>query len=204
MPGLSGVHASVAAGSDPAYTSACLQDLQTFQNLRQLELSFADSQELSAADITQLASLKGLTTLRLSNVSLSAAADSSPLTALHGLQELSLIHHSKVSALMVGDSHLQVLGKLAGLQSLVLQGRMCSATDEGLLALCGLGSLSSLSISWVPWQSQITQVRPAAVVLLVLVASIGGVRAFCVWRCVDLHGCGRGRAACRTMVVAGA
>jgi Leucine-rich repeat (LRR) protein len=167
MPGLSGVHASVAAGSDPAYTSACLQDLQAFQNLRQLELSFADSQELSAADIMQLASLKGLTTLRLSNVSLSAAADSSPLTALQGLQELSLIHHSKVSALMVGDSHLQVLGKLAGLQSLVLQGRMCSATDEGLLALSGLGSLSSLSISWVPWQSQITQVRHILLLLLV-------------------------------------
>jgi hypothetical protein len=165
MPGLSGLQANVAAGSDTAYTAACLQDIQAFQNLRQLELAFADSQELSSADISQLATLKALTALRLSNVSLGAAADSSQLTVLQGLQELSLIHHSKVSALMVGDSHLQVLGKLAGLRSLVLQGRMCSATDEGLLALSNLGGLSSLSISWVPWQSQITQVSGGSFVL---------------------------------------
>uniref|UniRef100_A0A383WIA2 F-box domain-containing protein n=1 Tax=Tetradesmus obliquus TaxID=3088 RepID=A0A383WIA2_TETOB len=164
MPGLSGLQANVAAGSDTAYTSTCLQDILAFQNLRQLELAFADSQELATPDISQLASLRGLTALRLSNVSLSAAADSGPLSALQNLQELSLVHHSKVSALMVGDSHLQVLGKLAGLKSLVLQGRMCSATDEGLLALSGLAGLSSLSISWVPWQSQITQ--PAALQLL--------------------------------------
>ncbi|KAF6253885.1 hypothetical protein COO60DRAFT_1628088 [Scenedesmus sp. NREL 46B-D3] len=170
LPGLSGVNAGVTAGSDSAYTSACLQDLLAFQNLRQLELSFADSQELGAADIAQLASLTGLSALRLCNVSLSAAADSSPLTALQGLQDLSLVHHSKVSALMVGDGHLQVLGRLAGLQSLVLQGRMCSATDEGLLALTGLVSLSSLSISWVPWQSQITQ--PAALQLLAALSQL--------------------------------
>lgn len=162
MPGLSGLQANVAAGSDTAYTSTCLQDILAFQNLRQLELAFADSQELATPDISQLASLRGLTALRLSNVSLGAAADSGPLSALQNLQELSLVHHSKVSALMVGDSHLQVLGKLAGLKSLVLQGRMCSATDEGLLALSGLAGLSSLSISWVPWQSQITQVSAAA------------------------------------------
>eukprot|EP00882_Tetradesmus_deserticola_P016890 GHRQ01018069.1.p2 GENE.GHRQ01018069.1~~GHRQ01018069.1.p2 ORF type:complete len:182 (+),score=65.03 GHRQ01018069.1:228-773(+) len=161
LPGLAGLNASVAAGADAAYTSACLQGLQAFHSLQQLELSFADSQTLSAADVVQLASLRGLSALRLCNVSLGAAADCSPLTSLQGLQDLSLVHHSKVSALMVGDSHLQVLGRLAGLRSLVLQGRMCSATDQGLLALSGLSSLSSLSLSWVPWQSQITQVGGA-------------------------------------------
>lgn len=108
MPGTSGFQAAVAAGSEAAYTAQCLQGFQSFQNLRQLDMSFADSQELSTADIAQLAGLKGLTCLRLNNVSLPAGVDCSPLTALHALEELSLIHHSKVSALMVGDSHLQV------------------------------------------------------------------------------------------------
>jgi hypothetical protein len=47
---------------------------------------------------------------------------------------------------------------MSGLTDLVLQGRMCSASDSGLLALSGLTNLHSLAISWVPWQSQITQV----------------------------------------------
>lgn len=66
-----------------------------------------------------------------------------------------------MSALLVGDPHLSVLGRMTGLTDLVLQGRMCSASDSGLLALSGLTSLHSLAISWVPWQSQITQVRMA-------------------------------------------
>jgi hypothetical protein len=92
------------------------------------------------------------------NISLAAGTDSRPLLQLKQLQELSLIHHSKVSALLVGDSHLHVLGGVTGLTDLVLQGRMCSASDNGLLALAGLSRLQSLAISWVPWQSQITQV----------------------------------------------
>ena len=64
----------------------------------------------------------------------------------------------QVSALLVGDGHLSVLGRITGLTDLVLQGRMCSASDTGLLALSGLTKLNSLAISWVPWQSQITQV----------------------------------------------
>lgn len=75
----------------------------------------------------------------------------------HGLIH-ALCVSPQVSALLVGDSHLSVLGRMSGLADLVLQGRTCSASDSGLLALSGLTHLNSLAISWVPWQSQITQV----------------------------------------------
>lgn len=76
--------------------------------MKQLEISFSESVELEALDLVQLASLTGLTSLRLHNAALPAGVESSVLTQLQGLQELSLVHVSKVSALMTGDSHLQV------------------------------------------------------------------------------------------------
>ena len=158
MPGLSGFHATVGSGADSAYPAECFRQLLSFPGLKALELRFSDSQELSTADVMQLGCLTRLTRLHLSNVSLPAASDSSPLLLLKQLSELSLVHHSKVSALMVGDGHLSVLGRLSSLTDLVLQGRMCSASDEGLLVLARLTNLTSLAISWVPWQSQITQV----------------------------------------------
>lgn len=108
LPGLSGGLATVAASPEHPFTLHCLQALSSFPNLKQLELSFADSVELEAPDLVQLASLTGLTSLRLHNASLPANLNSSVLTQLQGLQELSLVHVSKVSALMTGDSHLQV------------------------------------------------------------------------------------------------
>lgn len=78
--------------------------------------------------------------------------------ACNGVTHLPRVLTAQVSALLVGDSHLSVLGRMSALTDLVLQGRMCSASDSGLLALSGLTHLHSLAISWVPWQSQITQV----------------------------------------------
>lgn len=62
----------------------------------------------------------------------------------------------------------QVLGRMPGLTALILQGRMCSANDDGLLCLTGLSNLASLAISWVPWQSQISQVRALLLVVTVI------------------------------------
>jgi hypothetical protein len=70
---------------------------------------------------------------------------------------------------------------MSALTDLVLQGRMCSASDSGLLALSGLTRLHSLAISWVPWQSQITQVRRSFVCMCVFV-SLGGDTALGVGR----------------------
>lgn len=159
---MAGCVASVAGAVETPYAADVFTQLAAFPGLRALELKFADSHELSSDALTALAGLSALTSLQLSNVSLSSGAESGSLTRLQALRELSLVHHSKVSALLVGDAHLQVIGELASLQRLVLQGRMCSATDEGLLALSSLSGLHSLSISWVPWQSQITQVRARA------------------------------------------
>ena len=158
MPSLAGCHLLVGSGTASAYPAECCRQLLSFPALKSLELCFNDSLVLTSDDITHLACLTALTRLHLYNISLPAATDSSPLLQLQGLQELALVHHSKVSALLVGDSHLSVLGALTGLTDLVLQGRMCSASDSGLLALSGCTRLNSLAISWVPWQSQITQV----------------------------------------------
>lgn len=67
-------------------------------------------------------------------------------------------HHNGWEPCLLPFLSLQVLGSLKSLTQLVLQGRMCSATDDGLLSLTGLTNLASLAISWVPWQSQISQV----------------------------------------------
>jgi hypothetical protein len=158
VPGLACVAASVsAAPTETGYARAVLDAFTPFPALRSLDLSFADSLELNNDDVTALADLSALTSLRLSNISLPATTDCGRLSSLTALRELGLVHNSKVSALMVGDAHLRVLGTLTGLQQLALQGRMCSATDDGLLALSGLSRLSALAISWVPWQSQISQ-----------------------------------------------
>jgi Leucine-rich repeat (LRR) protein len=156
---MSGCLATIAAGSDTTYPADLFAELHACHNLKQLEVKFSDSMELSSSDIQQLAALTHLSSLALSNVSLPASTDMSSITQLMCLQQLSLVHHSKVAALVVGDSHLAVLGQLTGLTELELQGRMCSATDQGLMALGSLVGLRNLSISWVPWQSQITQAR---------------------------------------------
>jgi len=159
MPSLAGVHLTVGSGAASAYPAECFRQLLSFPVLKSLDVKFHDSREITSDDMTQLACLTALTRLHLHNISLAAATDSTPLLQLQGLQELSLVHHSKVSALLVGDNHLTVLGRMTALTDLVLQGRMCSASDSGLLALAELTRLHSLAISWVPWQSQITQVR---------------------------------------------
>lgn len=111
MPGLSGCLATIAPTPEPHYAVNCLQSLQKFTSLKQLEIAYADSVELEAQDLTQLAKLTGLTALGLYNASLPASVDSSVLTQLTGLSELSLVHNSKVAALMTGDTHLQVRDK---------------------------------------------------------------------------------------------
>jgi len=131
---------------------------------RSLELTFSEVLELQAADAAALAGLTRLSRLHLINVSVPAGLDLRPLAAgLAGLRRLGLVQHSKVAPLLNGDEALGAIAGMRSLEDLELSGRMCGVGDAGLLALKGLTRLHTLAIGWVPWQSQVSQVRLGAV-----------------------------------------
>jgi hypothetical protein len=128
-----------------------------------LELHFSEVLELSDADVTALASLGRLTGLHLVNVSVPSGLDLRPLAAgLPKLRALRLVQNSKVAPLLYGDDALAAIGEMKSIEELDLRGRMCGVGDAGLLALRGLTRLRALAVGWVPWQSQVSQVRGGA------------------------------------------
>ncbi len=130
------------------------------QRRSSLELTFSEVLELQPADVAALSALRRLTGLHLVNVSVPAGLDLASLAAgLPGLRALTMVQNSKVAPLLHGDAALESIAALGNLRDLVLRGRMCAVGDAGLLALKRLTKLRSLAIGWVPWQSQVSQVR---------------------------------------------
>jgi hypothetical protein len=148
-----------AAAAPPTHQPKCpLQNPHPARST--LELRFSEVLELQAADVAALAGLRRLSGLHLINVSVPAGLDLRPLgPGLPGLRALRLVQNSKVAPLLHSDDALAAIGELASLEELELRGRMCGVGDAGLLALRGLKRLRKLSVGWVPWQSQVSQVR---------------------------------------------
>jgi hypothetical protein len=127
--------------------------------LSSLELRFSEVLELQAADVAALATLRRLEGLHLINVSVPAGLNLRPLgPGLPRLRALSLVQNSKVAPLLHSDDALAAICEISSIEELELRGRMCGAGDAGLLALRGLKRLRKLSVGWVPWQSQVSQV----------------------------------------------
>jgi hypothetical protein len=125
-----------------------------------LLVQFSEVLELTSADVAALAAHPGLSGLHLLNVTLPSGLDLAPLAgSLTRLRALSLVQNSKVAPLLTGNDPLRAIGSMATLRELELRGRMCGVGDAGLLELRRLTRLTRLAVGWVPWQSQISQVR---------------------------------------------